>query len=95
MEIENESLKSANDKASEQIVILEHRINEKEFFVENFKDNSQLFRFYTGIPDYTTFKITFPSFGSAVTSLVYIGTNTNSAKLSSADRMGRGPKRML
>ena len=53
--IENESLKSANDKASEQIVILEHRINETKFFVEILKKNSKLLRFYTGIPDYTTF----------------------------------------
>ena len=95
LEIENESLKSANDKASEQIVFLEHRINEKEFCVENFKNNSKLFRFYTGIPDYTTFEIVFQSFGSAVNSLVYIGTNTNSAKLSSADHIKRGPKRVL
>ena len=63
LEIENKSLKSANDKASEQIVFLEHKINEKEFCVENFKNNSKLFRFYTGIPDYTTFEIVFQSFG--------------------------------
>ena len=72
-----------------------NRINEKEFCVENFKNDSKLFTFYTGIPDYTTFEIVFQSFGSAVNSLVYIGTNTNSAKLSSADHIKRGPKRVL
>ena len=95
LEIENENLKSANDKASEQIVVLEHRVNEKEFCCENFKYNSKLFRFYKGIPDYTTFEIVFQSFGSAVNSLAYIGTNTNSAKLSSADHSKRGTKRVL
>jgi len=52
-------------------------------------------RFYTGIPDYTTFEISFQSFDSAVNSLVYIGTSTNSAKPSSADRMMHDPKLIL
>ena len=95
VEIENENLKSANETASERTVILEHRINEKEFSIENFKNKSKLFSFYTEISDYTTFEIIFQSCGSAVNSLVYIGTNTNSAKLSSADHMNCGPKRML
>ncbi len=95
LELENENLKLTNDIASEKIVILEQNVREKQFCVENFKSNSKLFRFYTGIPDYTTFQIIFNSFGSAVNRLVYIGTNTNSDKLSSADHMKRGPKRML
>ena len=39
LEIENENLKSAYGKASEHIVILEYRINEKEFCVETVKNN--------------------------------------------------------
>ena len=69
--------------------------NKGNFSVGNFKDNRKLFRFYTGLPHYETFRIISESFGKAVYSLVYIGTNTNVGKLGSADHIKRSPKRIL
>ena len=51
--------------------------------------------FYTGLPDYLTFKILFKSFGNAVNKLVYYDSGTNSEKLSNSEHNKCGPKRSL
>ena len=94
LELEIEYQKKINKDLINQNKYLE--MNSKESFsVDSFKDNPKLFRFYTGLPDYETFKIIFESFGAAVYSLVYIGSNTNAGKLESADYIKKGPKRRL
>ena len=94
LELEIEHQKKINSDIIDEKRLLEMN-NKRNFSVDNFKDNSKLFRFYTGLPDYETFRIIFESFGKAVYSLVYIGTNTNVGKLESADHIKRGPKRSL
>ena len=49
----------------------------------------------TAATDYKTIRIIFESFGAAVYSLIYIGTNINLGKLESAYYIKRGPKRSL
>ena len=55
----------------------------RDFSVDTVKEDEKLFKFYTGLPDYETFKIIFESFGEAVNNLVYSGSHTNEKKINS------------
>ena len=65
------------------------------FSFEDVKDNDKLLKFYTGLPDYLTFKILFMSFGNAVDKLVYYTSGTNLEKLIHSEHNKCGPKRSL
>ena len=65
------------------------------FCIENFRSDSQLFKFYTGLPDYETFTAVFDSFGPAVKNLVYHHSKTNSCNILSHEYVERGSKRSL
>ena len=58
-------------------------------------DNDSLFRFYTGLQDYKTFRILLDSFMPAAKNLVYYGSNTCAERLVSDDVVKHGPKRSL
>jgi len=55
----------------------------RDFSVDTVKEDEKLFKFYTWLPDYETFKIIFESFGEAVNNLVYSGSQTNGKKINS------------
>ena len=58
-------------------------------------NNDSLFRFYTGIQDYKTFKIFLDSFMPAAKNLVYYGSKTCAERLVIVDVVKHGPKRCL
>eukprot|EP00112_Aurelia_sp_Birch-Aquarium-sp1_P002126 Seg1231.5 transcript_id=Seg1231.5/GoldUCD/mRNA.D3Y31 product="hypothetical protein" protein_id=Seg1231.5/GoldUCD/D3Y31 len=83
-----------NEQLSKQNITQE--ANPHGFFsVHEFKNDPKLFKFYTGLPDYETFKIIYDSFGSAVKNLIYVGSDTNANKINSPAYSKRGPKRSL
>ncbi|XP_065062453.1 uncharacterized protein LOC135689233 [Rhopilema esculentum] len=92
LELKNKQLEQANKDLRQQTGS-EGKPN--NFSADGLKDNPKLFRFYTGLPDYETFKIILESFGPAVNNLIYVGSNTNASKIISADHIKRGPKRSL
>ena len=92
---ENEKLKAEKAKNDTEIRCLLGRIGKLEFSFDRYKDGSKLFKFYTGLPDYATFKIVFDSFGPAVGSLIYHNSNTNIEKLQLLEHIKRGRKRTL
>ena len=75
LESENEKLMKENRKLLEDNAFLATKVS-RCFSIDSIKDDQELFSFYTGLPDYETFKILFDSFGSAVNNLVYIDSNT-------------------
>ena len=92
LELEVKRLKEANEELSQQKSPTDGDIKGSNFSVNAFKSNPKLFRYYTGLPDYETFRIILESFGD---NLVYIGSNTNASKITSADYVKKGPKRNL
>ena len=96
---ENKSLKSENKRQKTEIIQLkeqfQNELNKKPFSVNCSKGNDKLFRFYTGLHDYKTFKTLFASFGPAVNNLIYYGTKTNTDNIQSSDYIKHGPKRSL
>ncbi len=80
LELENRKLRVDNEE-------LRKKNNHQEtnphgdFSVHKLRNDPKLFKFYTGLPDYETFKIIFDSFGSAVNNLIYVGSDTNANKL--------------
>ena len=95
LELEKRRLEEANEELRQQQITMDATLKANNFSVHNLKDDPKLFRFYTGLPDYETFRIIFDSFGLAVNNLVYMGSNTNASKIQSADYTKRGPKRNL
>jgi hypothetical protein len=79
-----------NAELKEQVKQLESKCTSLEKDLETYKTSSQQylfrmerfigsdsdFRFYTGFPDYATFKIFFDYLSPACTSLIYYGSNT-------------------
>ena len=96
---ENKSLKSENKRQKTEIIQLkeqlQNELNKKPFSVDCFKGDDKLFRFYTGLQDYKTFKTLFASFGPAVSNLIYYGTKTKTDNIKSSDYTKHGPKRSL
>ena len=64
------------------------------FHVDIIKKNDEKFHFYTGLPDYETFKILHDSFGKLTEKLIYHDSNTNVGRMSEESQK-RGPKRSL
>ena len=95
LELDVKRLTEANEELNQQKNCVHRDTKATHVSFYELKDNSKRFRFYTGLSDYETFAIIFESFGSAVDKLVYIGSNTNASKITSADYMKRGPKRSL
>ena len=99
LKAENNKLKSENACQKNDIKLLKEQIHkeqiEKSFSVDRFKDDDKLFRFYTGLEDYKTFKILFETFGPAVNSIVYYDSNTKAENITSSDFVKHGPKRLL
>ena len=89
---ENERLKLENASLVEKLCQNEKK---PKFSFEDIKDDDKMFRFYTGMLDYLTFKLLFQSFGAAVNKLVYYDSGTNSEKLINPEHNKRGPKRSL
>ena len=99
LKAENEKLKSENSRQKSEINILTKQLQEQamkqHFSVECFKNNDNLFRFYTGVKDYETFKILLDFFMPAAKNLVYYGSKTDVERLIFDDVVKRGPKRSL
>ena len=78
LKAENNKLKSENACQKNDIKLLKEQIHkeqiEKSFSVDRFKDDDKLFRFYTGLEDYKTFKILFETFGPAVNNCIMTRT---------------------
>ena len=94
LELENNKLKEKNEQLIQEKITLE-AILYRGFSVHTVKEDEKLFKFYTGLSDFETFKITFVSFCEAVNNLVYNGSNTNEKKINSPSYIKRGPKRTL
>ena len=92
LELEVKRLKEANEELSQQKSPTDGDIKGSNFSVNAFKSNPKLFRYYTGLPDYETFRIILESFGPAVDNLVYIGSNTSASKITSADYVKKAQK---
>ena len=96
-----EKLKAENEQQKTEIGVLTKKLEEegksKYFSVETFMNmnNDSLFRFYTGIQDYKTFKIFLDSFMPAAKNLVYYGSKTCAERLVIVDVVKHGPKRCL
>ena len=73
---------------------LKERLQKTALSVDALKNNAEMFHFFTGFPDYETFKIVFDSLGPAATKIVYYKSNTNIDKQSEQAEK-RGPKRNL
>ena len=91
---ENKLLRNENQLLSQKLV---ESSNRHWFSVENLKlkSDKKLFKFYTGLASYETFKAIFDSFGPAVDNLVYHSSRTNGANIHTPDYVKRGPKRLL
>lgn len=76
-----------------KISSLQDTLNRTAFSIDRFKDDPSLMKFYTGFPDYDTFKIFFHYLGPAVNNLVYWGSNTNSEKIDTPYYKKHGRKR--
>ena len=99
LQAENAKLKAENEQQKTEIKVLtqllQEQAKEKSFSVECFKNNDNLFRFYTGLQDYKTFKTLLDAFMPAAKSLVYYGSNTDADRLVSGKVEKCGPKRSL
>ncbi len=99
LENENSKLRTENEQLKGENSLLHDKLTKQNscnaFSVENFKEDDKLFKFYTGLPDYKTFKAVFRSFGPAVNKLVYHDSGTNPGKLVTPEYNKRGPKRTL
>jgi hypothetical protein len=74
---------------------LQGQAKQRYFSVQNFKNNETLFKFYTGLQDYETFKVLLDSLMPAAKNLVYCGSKTCAERLISDDVIKHGPKRSL
>ena len=91
--LENNKLKSENEKLS-----LEKTVGKEatyELCLEKVKDDHKMFKFYTGICDYTTFEALYKYLGPAVHNLAYKDSQTNSGNILTPEYVKRGPKRTL
>lgn len=58
MELENKIV-SLKEHYESEIKDLENQVFKKSFTIERFKDDAHLFKFYTGLEDYTVFRCIF------------------------------------
>jgi uncharacterized protein YukE len=77
---ENEKLKTENEPQKTGINALTEQLQgqakQRYFSVQNFKNNETLFKFYTRLHDYETFKVLLDSFMPAAKNLVYYGSKS-------------------
>ena len=92
---ENAKLKAEKAQSDTEIACLLSIIEKFEFSFDKYKDDIKLFKFYTGLPDFATFRIIFDLFGPATKALVYHNSNTNIEKLKSPEHKKCGRKRTL
>ena len=92
LKVENLALKAENVLFCEK---LSSKPNRPTFSLDNFKEDEKIFRFYTGLPNYGTFRALFNAFGNSVKKLNYYNSGTNSEKVKDANHNKRGPKRAL
>jgi len=92
LKVENLALKAENTLLREK---LSSKPNRPTLSLDNFKEDEKIFRFYTGLPNYGTFRALFNAFGNSVNKLNYYNSGTNSEKSKDANHNKRGPKRAL
>lgn len=73
---------------------LQRKLKKTSFDIEYIKTDDALFHFYSGFPDYETFRIFYDSISPVAEKLIYYKSNTNTEKLSKGNAKC-GPKRSL
>ena len=73
LELEVEDLQKKNEQQNNENDILRQKLRQKQFSVERFQDNDSDFEFYTGLPNYCTFKSFYDSLSPACENLNYSG----------------------
>ena len=87
-------LKGQLQQLQEEKDTSKERLAKTSLSVDDLKNNSEMFHFYTGFKDYETLRIFFDLFSTAAAKLIYYKSNTNSEKLSEHGEK-RGPKRSM
>ena len=82
LKVENLVLKAENALLCEK---LSSKPNRPTFSLDNFKEDEKIFRFYTGLPNYGTFRALFNAFRNLVNKLNYYNSGTNSEKIKDAN----------
>ena len=99
LEEENRKLKVENLALKAENALLREKLSSKPsrptFSLDNFKEDEKIFRFYTGLPNYGTFRALFNAFGNSVNKQNYYNSGTNSEKIKDANHNKQGPKRAL
>ena len=72
-----ENLKEANEKQQSDIAMLNKKLKERSFSVQQFKSNDSDFEFYTGLCDYGTFQAFYNYLCPACERLRYIGSGNS------------------
>ena len=88
-----EDLKEANEKQQSDIAMLNKKVKECSFSVQQFKSNDSDFEFYTGFCDYGTFQAFYNYLCPACERLQYIGSGNSCNSVNSKEKCG--PKRLL
>ena len=92
LKVEKLALKAENALLREK---LSSKPNRPTFLLDNFKENEKIFRFYTVLPNYGTFRALFNAFGNSVNKLNYYNSGTTSEEIKDANHNKRRPKRAL
>ena len=88
-----EDLKEANEKQQSDIALLNKKVEECSFSVQQFKSNDSDFEFYTGFCVYGTFQALYNYLCPACERLQYIGSGNSCNSVNSKEKCG--PKRLL
>ena len=88
-----EDLKEANEKQQSDIAMLNQKVKECSFSVQQFKSNDSDFEFYTGFCGYGTFLAFYNYLCPACERLQYIGSGNSCNSVNSKEKCG--PKRLL
>ena len=72
-----ENLKEANEKQQSDIAMLNKKLKERSFSVQQFKSNDSDLEFYTGFCDYGTFQAFYNYLCPACERLRYIGSGNS------------------
>ncbi|XP_028407181.1 uncharacterized protein LOC114529570 [Dendronephthya gigantea] len=88
-----QTLETKNKDQGEDISVLKEKVQQCSFSIDRFEDNSTDFEFYTGFPNYNTFKAFYNYLSLACERLQYIGSCNSTNKGAMDDKCG--PKRML
>ncbi|XP_065067516.1 uncharacterized protein LOC135693070 [Rhopilema esculentum] len=91
---EIESLTKILGQAKKENESMKAKIKQVSFHVDDIKDDTELFHFYTGFQDHETFLIFFDFLMPAAEKLIYYKSNTNADTIC-PENPKRGPKRTL